>query len=59
MALAYYCAAVASARLGNANQLAEYLAKAVEEDPTLKDKALDDLEFAQFAANDQFRNAIK
>lgn len=58
-ALAYYGAAVASARLGNADGVASNLTSAVKADPSLKDAALTDLEFSKYASTDAFRNALK
>lgn len=59
MAIAHYGAAVAAARSGNADGVAASLSSAVKIDPSLKDKALTDLEFASFATTDAFRNALK
>lgn len=59
MAVAHYGAAVAAARSGNADGVAASLTSAVKIDPSLKDKALTDLEFAAFATTDAFRNALK
>jgi hypothetical protein len=59
MALAHYGAAVAAARAGNASGVAASLTSAVTIDPSLKDKALTDLEFAAFATTDAFRDALK
>ncbi len=59
MAIAYYGAAVAAARSGNADGVAASLTSAVKIDPSLKDKALTDLEFAAFSTTDAFRNALK
>ncbi|MDN5214339.1 tetratricopeptide repeat protein [Fulvivirgaceae bacterium BMA12] len=59
MALAYYAAAVASARLDNESGVTSNLTKAVAADASLKEKALSDLEFRNYASNDAFRNAIK
>jgi hypothetical protein len=56
---AYYGAAIAAARLGNADDVVSNLANAVKADPTLKENALSDLEFAKFAATEPFRNALK
>ncbi len=57
--LAYYGAAVAAARQGNADAVVSNLSKAVKADPNLKDAALTDLEFSKWAATDAFRNALK
>jgi tetratricopeptide (TPR) repeat protein len=59
LALAYYGAAVASARLGNADGVTSNLTNAVKSDPSLKEAALSDLEFTKFAATETFRNALK
>lgn len=59
MALAYYGAAVASARSGNADGVVSNLTKAVAADATLKDKALTDLEFSKYATTQPFRDALK
>lgn len=59
MAIAYYGAAVAAARSGNADKVVSSLMSAVKADPTLKDKALTDLEFSKFNTTDAFRNALK
>jgi len=58
-ALAHYGAAVAAARSGNADGVASNLANAVKADPSLKEKALTDLEFSKFTTNEAFRNALK
>ncbi len=59
MALAYYVAAIANARLDNESGVVSSLTSAVGADASLKEKALTDLEFRNFASNDAFRNAIK
>lgn len=56
---AYYGAAIASARLGNADGVVSNLSNAVKADPSMKESALGDLEFEKFAASDAFRNALK
>jgi outer membrane protein OmpA-like peptidoglycan-associated protein len=58
-ALAYYGAAVAAARQGNADGVVSNLVNAVKTDPSLKEMALTDLEFAKWSATDAFRNALK
>jgi hypothetical protein len=58
-ALAHYGAAVASARLGNADGVVSNLTNAVRIDSSLKEAALSDLEFSKFAATEAFRNALK
>lgn len=59
MAVAYYGAAVAAARSGNADGVVAGLTSAVKIDPSMKEKALTDLEFAKYATTDAFRNALK
>jgi hypothetical protein len=59
LGVAYYGAAVASARLDNADGVASNLAKAAQADPELKAAALTDLEFAKYSATEGFRNALK
>lgn len=58
-ALAYYGAAIASSRLGKAGDVVENVKKAVTSDPELKSKAAGDLEFAKFASDSNFINAVK
>ena len=56
---AFYGAAIAAARLGNAENVVTNLTNAVKADPNMKEAALSDLEFAKYAATDAFRNALK
>jgi tetratricopeptide (TPR) repeat protein len=58
-AWAFYGAAIASARLGNAEGVVSNLTSAVKVDPSLKEAALTDLEFAKFVTTEAFRNALK
>ena len=58
-ALAYYGAAIAAARNGSGDGVVSNITSAVKIDPSLKDKALTDLEFAKFNTTDAFRNALK
>ncbi len=58
-ALAYYGAAIASSRLGKAGDVVENVKKAVNSDPGLKSKAAVDLEFAKFATDSNFIDAVK
>jgi hypothetical protein len=58
-AVAYYGAAIADARSGNADGVVTSLTSAVKIDPSLKEKALTDLEFAKFNTSEAFRNALK
>jgi hypothetical protein len=58
-AIAYYGAAVAAARASNADGVVSNLTSAVKSDPSLKEKALTDLEFTKFNTTDAFKNALK
>jgi len=58
-ALAYYGAAIAAARNGSGDAVVSNLTSAVKIDPSLKEKALTDLEFTKFNTTDAFRNALK
>jgi len=58
-AVAFYGAAIAEARNGNGNGVADNLKKAAAIDSSLKEKALGDLEFTKFNTTDEFRNALK
>ncbi|MEK6780323.1 MAG: hypothetical protein AABY93_01370 [Bacteroidota bacterium] len=58
-AIAFYGAAVAAARSGNADGVVTNLTSAVKIDPSLKEKALTDLEFGKFNTSEAFRNALK
>lgn len=58
-AVAYYGAAVAAARSGNAEGVVSNLTSAVKIDASLKEKALTDLEFTKFNTSEAFRNALK
>lgn len=57
--IAYYGAAVAAARASNADGVVSNLTSAVKADPSLKEKALTDLEFTKFNTTDAFKNALK
>lgn len=59
LAVAYYGAAIAAARLGNTDAVVSNLSNAVKGDPSLKEAALSDLEFAKLSATESFRNALK
>ena len=59
LAIAYYGAAVASARLSNADGVVSNLTSAVKADPSLKEAALSDLEFTKFAATESFQKRIE
>ncbi len=58
-ALAHYGAAVAAARQNNGDDVVKHLTNAVRADSNLKAAALSDLEFASFAAQESFRNALR
>ena len=58
-AMAYYGAAVASARLSKADDVVSYVKKAVNADPSLKSKAAGDLEFDKYTSNSDFISAVK
>jgi len=58
-AWAYYAAAVTGARVNNIEDVTTNLAKAVQLDSSLKAKALADLEFRDFVANEAFKNVLK
>lgn len=57
--VAHYAAAVAAARQGNENKVVEHLKNAVGADASLKAKALNDLEFRNFATSQAFQDALK
>ena len=57
-ALAYYGAAIASARLQNGTDVMSYIKKAVQNDPSLREKALNDLEFLAYKDTQDFRDAV-
>ena len=56
---AWYGAAVAAARQNNAEGVVSNLSKAVQADSSLKQNALNDLEFSKFNSSDAFRNVLK
>jgi tetratricopeptide (TPR) repeat protein len=58
-AKAHYAAAIASARLKKDDQVFANIKKAVQAEPRFKEKALADLEFTNYQANDSFRSALK
>lgn len=59
MGIAFYGAAIASAHLGQESGVTENIQKAVAATPSLKGNALEDLEFATYVTNEQFRNILK
>ncbi|MDH5398134.1 MAG: hypothetical protein OEX02_08315 [Cyclobacteriaceae bacterium] len=58
-ALAHYGAAIAEARSNNLQGVIDNLKNAISNDPELKAKALNDLEFRNYAANELFVNVLK
>ena len=59
LAIAHYGAAIAAARLGNADDVVKHLGNAAKADTNLKSAALSDLEFGKFATTQPFRDALK
>lgn len=59
MALASYVAAIAAAHLGNEDDVFSNLSDAVQTDPDLKGKALNDLEFDRYASEARFNDTLK
>jgi hypothetical protein len=59
MPLAFYGAAIAAAHNNSGEAVVSNLVSAVKLDPSLKAKALTDLEFTKFNTTDAFRNALK
>jgi len=58
-AMSYYGAAIASSRLGKGSDVVSSMKKAIDSDPALKSKAASDLEFAKFASDSNFIDAVK
>src|SRR5690606_33286844 len=58
-ALGQYVAAIAAAELNREDDAVEYLQNAVSTDPSLKEKAVNDLEFSNISGSDAFQNALK
>ncbi|WMJ73460.1 hypothetical protein RCC89_09840 [Cytophagaceae bacterium ABcell3] len=58
-ALAHYGAAVTAARLNDEASLTSNLKKAVKLDEKLNERAVTDMEFADFANSQNFKNALK
>ncbi len=58
-AMAYYGMAIANARKGDGAKVAENLKKAIGYDASLKEAAINDLEFKAFAADAAFTSALK
>jgi hypothetical protein len=59
VALFYYVAAIAEARLNDIDGVSENLKKAFALDDSFKRKALEDLEFSQVNQNEKFKDALK
>ncbi|MEX2233337.1 MAG: tetratricopeptide repeat protein [Cyclobacteriaceae bacterium] len=59
LAVAYYGAAIAAARLGNNDAVVSNLTNAVSNDASLKEAALTDPEFSKVSSTESFRNALK
>jgi outer membrane protein OmpA-like peptidoglycan-associated protein len=57
-AIGNYLRAVIAARAGNANLVANHLKAAISKDPSLREKAKTDLEFAKYKANAEFAAAV-
>lgn len=58
-ALAQYCTAITSARMGNEDLMAKHLKEAIKLDSSLRAKAQNDLEFLSFRDSDLFNAALK
>jgi tetratricopeptide (TPR) repeat protein len=58
-AMAYYGNAIAAAKRNNVNDMTSSLKNAVNADPDLKQKAMDDLAFIQYVDTDSFRSALQ
>lgn len=56
---AHYVAAVAAARQENENKVIEHLGNAVNADASLKEKALNDLEFRQYSGTQAFLDLLQ
>ena len=58
-AMGHYVAAVADARSSEEDKVIDHLSAAVASDPSLKEKAMNDLEFRNFASSEAFKDAMK
>lgn len=56
---AHYVAAVAAARQDNENKVIQHLNNALTADPSLKKKAMNDLEFRPYTGNQAFMDLVK
>ncbi len=59
LGLAHYGVAIANARLQNESAVYDGLEKAVDADADLRERAVTDLEFANYSDTDQFREALQ
>jgi tetratricopeptide (TPR) repeat protein len=59
LAIAYYGSAIAASRLGNEQRVADMLKQAITLDNSLRARALEDLEFEQYAQSQSFREAVR
>jgi Flp pilus assembly protein TadD/outer membrane protein OmpA-like peptidoglycan-associated protein len=57
-AMGHYLRAVIAARAGNANLVSSNLKSAISKDPSLREKAKTDLEFAKYKASAEFTSAV-
>ncbi|GAB4314562.1 MAG: tetratricopeptide repeat protein [Bacteroidales bacterium] len=55
----YYLLAVIGARTGKGEMVFDYLAKAIEKDPSMKEMARDDREFVKYFDNDAFKALVE
>lgn len=58
-ALAFYCAAVTAARMGDLTGITDNLPKAISIDSDLRERAINDLEFVNYSDSPEFKDAIK
>ncbi len=56
---AYYCAAVTAARMGELAGVTENLPKAIAINSDLRERAINDLEFVNYADSPEFKDAVK
>ena len=59
MAMVFYVQAIAAARQNKEAEMGAKLKKAVGLDPSLKSKAVNDLEFNNFFSKSSFTDAVK
>ena len=59
LAVSFYCAGVNAARMNDADNMNKYLKQAFSLDPSLKNRAVEDLEFLNFKENEKFKDALK